>query len=397
MQRTRCIAAVSALLSAAASAPVAAADPTRILAYEAVTFSAEAKYASVATLALSIGARRVQLVLEPNMAVLDSLDVATRGAVLGHDNLLLRGRIAGRDDSWARLSRIDGGWSGAIFDGSELILLDVVADVAPMLALVPADRATTIAYRFSDVIAPGLIDEVIEAPDAKRRSDGNAGAFDRFADHLGSALGKAAGATRELRMTIVTDTEFTTLHGGARDAVVAARINFADGVYSRQLGVQIVAPRIVHLTDNGTLTVTDGSGLLNAFRSYMTTGAGASIPKGGLNHLFSGKDLNGSTAGVAFVGVLCSTGSGYGVDQIRSNSGVASVILAHEAGHNFGAPHAGSGACASVAEGSFIMSPSVGGSLSSFSSCSVDQMRDDVTRAACVVDISGTLLNSSFE
>lgn len=247
------------------------------------------------------------------------------------------------------------------------------------------------------MIAPGLIDEVSQATDAKRTDATEAAPYACFVAHLSGAFTKAAGATRELRVSIVTDTEFTTLHGGARDAVVAARINFADGVYSSQLGVEIVAPRIVHLTDNGTLTVTDGSGLLNAFRSYMTTGAGASIPKGGLNHLFSGKDFNGSTAGVAFVGVLCSTGSGYGVDQIRSNSGVASVIFAHEAGHNFGAPHDGSGACASVAEGSFIMSPSVGGSLSSFSSCSVDQMRDDVTRAACLVDISGTLLNSSFE
>lgn len=397
MERARTIAAIAAVLCAAAAAAVSAADPARILAYETVAFGAEAKRVDLRTLSLAIGAHELRLTLEPNAPLLAAFDETTRDAVLGHDNLLLRGSIDGVENSWVRLSRIAGGWSGAIYDGSELTLLDVAADVAPMLALLPADRTATIAYRFSDLIAPGLIDEVIEAPDAKRRSDSNAGAFDRFADHLGSELGKAAGATRELRMTIVTDTEFTTLHGGARDAVVAARINFADGVYTSQLGVQIVAPRILHLTDNGTLTVTNGSSLLSAFRTYMTTGAGASIPKGGLNHLFSGKDFDGSTAGVAFVGVLCSSGSGYGVNQIRSNSGVASVIFAHEAGHNFGAPHDGAGACDSVAEGSFIMSPSVGGSLSSFSTCSVEQMRDDVARASCLVDISGTLLNSSFE
>ena len=96
----------------------------------------------------------------------------------------------------------------------------------------------------------------------------------------------------------------------------------------------------------------------------------------------SGKDFDGSTVGVAYVGVLCNTGFGVGINQIRDASQTTALTMAHELGHNFGAPHDGEGACAGVTNPG-IMNPFINGTTS-FSSCSLTQMADDVAAAACL-------------
>src|SRR5690606_35202594 len=194
-------------------------------------------------------------------------------------------------------------WQGAWFDGRELYLLDP-APTMKTLGRVPRG-SRHVAYRLSDLLIDGLHDDSVHAP----RS------LHDWMRSLGEqALGK--GLLRRLELTVVTDTEFTTKHGDRRDTVILGLMNIVDGIYQGQLNVEITVGHVRHLADNGTLTMTvptGSGGLLGAFRTYMTTGAGRNIPKGGLTHLFSGKDFDGSTAGVAFLDVLCSSSWGYGI------------------------------------------------------------------------------------
>ena len=388
----------SALLAGCLMALPAIADDARILAYETLRFDAvpmRGHPAPVERLAFAAFGRVFALELDSNAALLDALDANARASTVGADNLFLRGAVVGDATSWARLSRIDGRWTGGFYSGGELYLIDAAQNVADLLPR-PTQADSTVIYRFSDLILPGLRDDVISVSDAYRPKQQRAD-YARFLAHLRASVGKAAGATRELRLTVVTDTEYTTVHGANANAVTASRVNFVDGIYSAQLSVQISATTVSNLDANGTLIATDGSALLGQFRTFMSSGAGSSIPKGGLNHLFSGKDFDGNVVGVAYLGVLCNSGFGYGVNQVRAANNTTALTLAHEMGHNFGAPHDGQANSACEAQtGSWLMSPSINGS-STFSPCTQTQMADNIAAAACLIDISGNLFRNSFE
>jgi hypothetical protein len=385
------------ILAAVAVATPAAADPqARILAFETVSIDAAARGDAPARSAVSAFGQEFDLLTAPNTTLLEALPDPVRAAAIAGGNRFLRGELEGVPGSWVRLSSIDGRWTGGFFDGKELYLVDAADAVADLLPA-PAAPGSTVIYRFSDLLIPGLFDEVVAVdpeypvPGGKRRD------YAAFAGHLGAAVGKAAGATRQLRLAVVTDVEYGTVHGTNRDAVTASRVNFVDGIYSAQLGVEIVAPTVSNLAANGNMASLNGSTLLSEFRTFMTTGAGSGIPKGGLNHLFSGKDFEGNVVGVAYLGVLCSSTFGYGVNQVRAANNTTALTLAHEMGHNFGAPHDGQAGSACEAQaGSWLMSPSLNGS-STFSPCTLSQMADDLTRATCLIDISGNIFRSGFE
>jgi hypothetical protein len=399
--------------------PVAAAtrssDTPRIRAYvvvEPVT-QRDRVTGSVDRLVVEAYGRRFDLVLEPNRPLLDDLDPSTRTRATAVGEFY-RGGIADITDSWARMARINGRWTGAWFDGTELYLLDPADALAGLLATA-APQGSDLVYRFSDLDLRGMcaVDSVSPHYRAKFATPPR---YQAFAQHLAATTGAAAkAAVRQLRVTLVTDTEFTGIHGVAnRDAVVLARMAVVDGIYSNQVGTQIGIRHVEHLAANGTLDTNIGTGndgLLNRFRLYMTSGAGSGIPKGGLNHLLTGKDIaiagtppNFGLAGIAYVNVLCSASFGYGLDEMRANNNTASLILAHEMGHNFDSPHDGNDGssdqrCLGQA-GAWLMSPSINGS-STFSPCTRTIVEAAINAApgSCFIAPSGLdlIFGNGFE
>jgi hypothetical protein len=398
--RSATLRAGSALLACALFA-----GPVQALAPEVLVHSpAEVYVPAPNRLALKVDGIALELELAPNALVLQGLTVAQRENLEAAGHRFLEGRIMGVSGSWARIAHVDGRYSGAWFDGEELFLLDPVESVHEQLRQ-PATASGYVAYRLRDLLFSGPIDEVVEVPDGAVKSAGLRMDYGEFGAHLRGALASSAGslaAVRQLRLTVVTDTEFSSLHGANRDAVVASRLNTVDGIYSDQFQTRIVIGELRHLSDNGTLNTTVVSGsdtLLSRFRSYMTSGAGSGIPKGGLNHLFSGKDFDGSTVGVAYVNVLCSSSYGYGINQVRAANSTTALTIAHEMGHNFGASHDGqSGSNCSAQTGSWLMSPSLNGS-STFSPCSRSVIEPRIGAASCFepVSVPTTLFASGFE
>ncbi len=110
----------------------------------------------------------------------------------------------------------------------------------------------------------------------------------------------------------------------------------------------------------------------------------------GLGHLFTTRNLSGNVIGIAWLGSLCEDFYGTALSQLfTTNQAALTILVAHEIGHNFNAPHdnqAGS-PCQSTPFG-FIMNPFISLDLrQEFSTCSEQRMAPEITGAACVMTV----------
>jgi hypothetical protein len=379
---------------------VSAAGEARILAFETLPSQAMPSrgWSPAERLAFSAYGKAFELELDHNARLLDAMDAPIRASAIGTDNLFLDGSVVGIEGSWARLSRIDGRWTGGFYDGRELYLMDAAEQVTYLLPR-PAPPGSTVLYRMGDLVMPGFHGDVAHPVGSRRRGAGQA-AFGTFVDHLRAAGGPTGSVTRELGITVVTDTEYTAVHGADANAVTASRINLVDGIYSAQLGIRITATHVRNLTDNGSLgNGPDGIGLVSLFQAYMTTGAGSSIPKGGVNHLFSGRNFDFGVMGVALtIGGLCDPELGYAINDVSVANSVGVIVIAHEMGHNFGAPHDGQVGSACQAQfGNWLMAVSPFKNTTTFSPCSLQQIAGPINSATCFLQTSELLFRNSFE
>ena len=172
---------------------------------------------------------------------------------------------------------------------------------------------------------------------------------------------------------------------------ILIRMNNVDGIYSAQLGVTIQAPLVqVDAAATQGLSATtvadDLLGELGRFRDQSAT-----LRSKGLTHLFTGRDLDGSTVGIAYRDSLCQRQLGVGLTEARQRGAwFESLIAAHEIGHNFGAVHdgeppsAGGPDCSSTPANAFLMSPSVNTDHSTFSQCSIGTIQPRMQAASCI-------------
>ncbi|MEP4890445.1 MAG: M12 family metallo-peptidase [Aliiglaciecola sp.] len=287
---------------------------------------------------------------------------------------LYKGKLDGSENSWARFSLVEGRLSGAFYDGHDLYFVNYKKQLDAELNLVD-----TLSERTDDLVVYNAKDVSHSATCAlESHAIQSAFNYSSYIDELAEMASEMA--SKEILVSLVADAEFEA--GDPQDAATEMLIemNVVDGIFSEQVGVQVTVDDIRVLEDNGTLTMTDAEDLIVAYRTYVAV----SYNNPGLSHLFTGKDLDGGTIGIAYVGAICNSYS-VGVTQ-RFGSNTA-LITAHEIGHNFGAPHdnqAGS-ACAAT-NGTFLMNPSINGS-DQFSDCSLSQMDALVSSGVCLADI----------
>jgi uncharacterized repeat protein (TIGR01451 family) len=324
--------------------------------------------------------RDFALELEPN-ARLSEMQKALgvpRGVVA------YRGKIATRSDSWARIVMTSGTPMGLVWDGQTLFAIEAPFDSA-------TSTNTAIIYRLEDLyIEPGTL---------QCGGVDMANAAQAFAAILADAPQVLAqqGATLNLNLGAVADYEFSQSFGANAQAALLARFNNVDGIFSSQLGVQISVPANaveIFTTNDDPFTSTDPTALLEEVAVYR--GSTPIQDAQGLTHLFTGRDLDGTTAGIAYVGSVCAQrnafdplGRSYGAGLSEGSHGLTidSLIAAHEIGHNFGAPHdAEAGSPCESTPATFLMAPSINGS-STFSACSVSQMEPVINSASCLTAI----------
>ncbi len=314
------------------------------------------------------------LTLHENKALLRNMQTPVNS-----DVVLYKGKIEGNDDSWVRLTRKNATYNGAIYDGNELYIIDEIRDIesgmAPWLQhQLRSEPARSVIYQLSDTA---------DTASCGVEGDNKSKAYQNLVDELKNMAADgniAMAADLQVNIAIVADTQYVASSNGDTNGQVLSQMNVVDGIFSEQVGVQLGIERIIALSNNGSLTSTNPSTLLNAFRSYVNSQVG----NPGLAHLFSGKNLNGNVIGIAYLRALC-TRSGVGVTQAGGRGNLGALTAAHEFGHNFGAPHdnQGGSACAST-PGNFLMNPSINGS-DQFSQCSLNQIAPIVANASCLV------------
>ena len=324
--------------------------------------------------------RRFALSLVDNERVLDQLSAARKAQLAPYR--LVRGAVEGSTGSWVRLVQSPAGIEGAIWDGHDLYAVTRYEKVAAVLTTpISAAPGQTVMYRLSDV--RDALPKNFCANDAMP-AEAKVTALDQYRALVQEleVQFQASSVTRQLEISLIGDGALQAAESDPTAAMLA-RLNIVEGIFSEQLGLLILATDVRLTTANADpFTATKGTTLLDQLASYRASTA--NVRARGLAHLVTGKDLDGSTAGIAYVGTVCSVERGVSLSQASYGTTVSALIMAHEIGHNLGANHDGEAgtACASVG-GGFIMAPAVSG-FATFSSCSLGVMQQAISSASCV-------------
>ena len=330
------------------------------------------RQASPFTLSFDALGQSFSLELEPNDSVLSR---ESRQA-LSDEVSLHRGHITGKASSWARIVMADGVPQGLIWDGEQMYAVEAPGDSA-------VRSASPVIYRLADTyVTPGTM-----SCGASLAGGSASAMYSKLVGELAVAQASAPGATSEIHLSTIGDFEFSERHGPTANVAIATRLNNVDGIFSEQLGVQITVETVEVHTDaddpfTGTLVAGD---LLDELGLYRRDSPVHSSQ--GLTHLYTGRNLNGNTVGIAYQNALCSMRFGAGLTEGRHSPLLDSLIAAHEIGHNFGAPHdAEAGSACEAEPDTFLMAASVNGS-DQFSQCSITQMQPRIANAGCITEL----------
>jgi metallopeptidase family M12-like protein/uncharacterized protein DUF11 len=301
---------------------------------------------------------------------------------------LYSGAIDGIAGSWVRLATKGEVLHGMMWDGTQLYAIEPTAEVRDALAQpLPTDAPQTIVFRLADVtIDPGAA-ACGSASSPTKGSD----AFTALTGELkNSAVAmQAIGATRRLDVSALSDANFRARYGSdqeARDAILT-RLNNVDGIFSSQLAIEIHVAA-VSVPDAAGDQLSDATAPNTLLRELaLLRKRTPELSSQGLTHLFTSRDLDGTTIGIAYLDSLCDSQNSVGLTESR-NVWLDSLVAAHEMGHNFGADHDGdaAGSCPNTPSSGFLMAPVVSGT-DDFSPCSLTRMRQRTQRASCITNL----------
>jgi len=293
---------------------------------------------------------------------------------------LYKGTLEGSPRSWARISIRDGLPRGMIWDGRELFIVDAAAEA------VNYGAAGTVMYKLSDAVLERGISFAGDAVETPRDA---AEAFSAMIGELRTrtqAL-KAGVATEGVEIAVLGDAAYLARYANETQALdaILTRLNNVDGIFSSQVGVelQVESVNIAGEFTAGLSATTNSNALLEELGQLRQQTPALSAT--GLTHLFTGRQLDGDSAGIAYTLALCSARFAASLTMAHNSVALDTLITAHEIGHVFGAPHDGTEQCASTPQGQYIMTPTLNTSVTSFSQCSLDQIDAVIDSYACVV------------
>ncbi len=147
-----------------------------------------------------------------------------------------------------------------------------------------------------------------------------------------------------------------------------------DNAFADEIQFDIVEQYIV--TNSGGdpwSSSNDASTLLSSFRSWGPSGFSNTHD---LGQLWTNRNFNGSTVGIAYVGAVCSNFRYQCLQDFSSTAWSLRVLVSHETGHNFNCPHDASGS-------PHIMAPAVN-NTDSWSSNSVNTVNSYLNTISCL-------------
>ena len=350
--------------------------------------------------------------------------------VLGHHYI---GELEGEESSWVRASLIGGQWQGVVSVYNAMHIIQHVGGDIPSGAVAATN----------EIMGSMPVTEVDGLQGTCGRGDGS----DTMLDHVAklSAINGTSGAAATpsalsatfaqfcnqevngicviAEVEIAFDQAFQAVFGAQATAQAMSILNIVDGHYMNDLKISIDAITVEMLSNDLFSTSIAASPVLDAgalLDDIETKKNNAQIPfitnNNALTHVVTGRDFDGGTLGVAYLGSVCeANGFSTGTSSIFFNSlanpniALTAVVVAH----NLGSDHDGPGANILCPASTYIMSPSINPAfnLSSFSSCSATDIEATlsalVTPELCMdfpADVSITenpdnngLLNANLE
>jgi hypothetical protein len=379
---------LTALLAGLIFSTTVVAAPThgyRVLHHEAVKVATRKGVGASEHMSFEAYGRRFDVTVAPNERIRRGMP-----ASLAATTMPMQGTVDGLPGSWVRITRSASGLRGMVFDGHEMYAVEPASEVAPV-SVEPMNAATkgTVVYRLSDALMPvETMRCELAKPDSTPESPPTAAdALQQLSSelHVFQAQAEAAAtAVKQVRVGVVGDFEFVSQFTTStpEDAIVA-RMNIVDGIFTSQLGVKVsLATPTLFRTSSDPFTKTAASDLLTELQTFRS---GSQAQRAlGITHLMTGRNLDGSTVGIAYIRGLCDARFGASLSQSTFNTTQSALVAAHEIGHNFGAPHDGDAdeACGSTPE-TFLMAPQLNGS-DQFSACSIQQITPVIERASCL-------------
>ncbi|RKY19326.1 MAG: hypothetical protein DRQ55_10880 [Planctomycetota bacterium] len=210
----------------------------------------------------------------------------------------------------------------------------------------------------------------------------------------------AASAPMVAELAVDADHEYYLAHGSSVAAVLAdieAVVAATELIYSADAAISYQLTSVTVRSDPDDPYETSESGaLLSAFRAHWNAEQPGVVRD--LAHLFTGSNLDGSVIGIAYVGVVCSSYSGYGLSQslFTSNFPRRVALTAHELGHNWSAGHCnGEPDCAIMCSGLGGCS----GELEQFGDSALASIEAEKGSSSCLspgVSVDGPVLASVF-
>ncbi len=186
-----------------------------------------------------------------------------------------------------------------------------------------------------------------------------------------------ATGLREIELGTEADALYVSQSGGASaaNARILSIVNMVNGIYETDLGLtnRIVVQRTHATTD--PYTTTDSGNLLDQFRAQFMANV-ATVYDDAM--LFSGRNFDGTTVGVAFVEAACSPWR-FGISQSYANDTTTGLIVAHELGHTLGAQHTSAG----------IMTPAISGETY-FNQASRDEIALYTGSVGCLATVASS-------
>ncbi|MHC5022748.1 MAG: M12 family metallo-peptidase [Planctomycetota bacterium] len=238
----------------------------------------------------------------------------------------LRGSLLGVPGSAAAGSMLEDGLHAMIrFADGETVWIEPIAG-----RVAGADVADHVVYLGEDVIED---EQTCGTTDALRVQDA-----------INSPMVGGGVAGTDLCTTqLACDADFEYFQDWGSLSGVEDRINLVINTvnvqYERDVDItHVITAIIVRAFEPDPYSSTDAVTLLNQFRDHWNANQG-NITRD-MAQLFTGKEINSSTIGIAWLNAVCTT-FGYSVVQsdFNGNFACATDLSAHELGHNWGADH----------------------------------------------------------
>jgi Metallo-peptidase family M12 len=337
---------------------------------------------------LRVYGKQLNLKLENNSHLVDALP--------GHRATVLRGSVEGAAHSWLRLTLTATGTHGLIWDGADLYAVEPSAEVRDALAIsLPAPTSDTVIFKLADTTTDlGANYCGATAPSAATANTGMA-TYQAITAELPSPGSTATNApSLVLELQALGDAAFRAQYASDQEALdaIMVRLNNVDGIFTAQMGLEIQATD-VHIYATNPPGLSDSSAadtLLSSLGQLRNSNLGMRSYAG--THLFTGRDLDGDTLGIAYIGNICGARYGTSLSEVRGRGAwLDSLVAAHELGHQLGAVHDGTGSCGGTSPSEYLMGAQINGS-SELSQCSRDAIFATMQQAACLVPVELTIV-----